>query len=306
MTGKHTQRTSAQLDDLSRRKLEAFARIEDDFLESFLFVEEVHGQRRFTTFPVASTVRYLHALSICEVKDRLLSVAPLATRYEGERALNLLCAWQQGATADVVEFIHHRLDNQPFGQVSRQIEDALRAGDARRAQRLLSGRMVLLNRNFTLSQALDAIFRLTPDAVAAEARASCERLGDTPEAIEQRLAALRSDLAAYAPSPELARRNMLVMNRLGPQVMSAAGDRPGERTDAVQPPASPEPPYAEETIPGETTLVSMNWNAPFGRDQIRNPEAVQPLPPLGAVAPDSAESLGRDPLAQPTQVTELS
>ncbi len=60
---------------LAEQKLAAFERLQPEFEASFRFVQEVHGQRRFATFPVAEMVHYLHALWICECKDRLLSVS---------------------------------------------------------------------------------------------------------------------------------------------------------------------------------------------------------------------------------------
>lgn len=252
-------RRASERAELSHQKLEAFARIEADFAASFSFLQEVHGQRRFETFPVALSVRYLHARYVCECKDRLLSVRTTSDRYEGGRCLELLGDWQKGRVADVVAFIHRNLDGQPFAELTRQIEHATRVGDTARARRLISGRAVLLNRNFNLSHALDALFDLPPERLQAEARAACKRLGHTPTAIERQLAELRSALYAYAPSPELARRNIIVMNRLVPRVMDAQGDHPGERTDRVATPTSPAPPYAEERIPGEMTLLSLGW-----------------------------------------------
>ncbi len=246
--------------DLARRKLEAFARIEKEFITSFIFVQDVHGQRRFTTFPVADTVRYLHALYMCERKDRLLSVPHTARRYEGERCLELLRDWQEGRSAGVIGFIHERLDDQPFGELSQQIEEAASAGDTPDVRRLLSGRVVLLNRLFTLAYALDAIFALEPQRLRAEARAACKRLGHTPDQIGSQLADLRSDLCRYAPHPALARRNMVVMNGIGLRMTNVRGDRPGERTDRVRPSALPVAPYAEAPIPGARTLVSLRWN----------------------------------------------
>ena len=201
--------------DLAHRKLEAFGRIEKEFLTSFRFIEEVHGQRRFTAFPVANTVRYLHALYICECKDRLLSVPHTLQRYDGARCLELLRDWQEGHTAGVVAFIHHRLDEQPFGELSHQIEDAIQAKNAALAQRLISGRAVLLNRLFTLAYAIDTIFALEPKQLRSEARAACKRYGHTPDQIDAQLAELRLDLSAYAPHPALARHNMIVMNSAG-------------------------------------------------------------------------------------------
>lgn len=279
---------SGEVDGLSARKLAAFERIEEEFLASFLFVQDVHGQRRFSSFPVASTVRYLHALYICELKDLLLSILRTTGRYEGERCLHLLRGWQEGQTADVVGFIHRKLDHLPFATVSRQVERAARLGDARTAQRLASGRLVLLNRNFTLSHALDAIFALEPEQLRVEVSALCEQLGHTPEAITRQIAELRSDLYSYAASAPLARRNMLVMNRLGMHIIDADGDRPGERTDRVAPPTSPSPPTAEETIRGETTLVSMNWSGAHRLERaVTTAETAEPLPGPAANASDT-------------------
>lgn len=275
-----TQQTSAR-SELSHRKLEAFARIEADFIASFTFVQEVHGQRRFDSFPAAQSVRYLHALYVCECKDRLLSVRTTRDRYEGSRCLALLRDLQAGHASDVVAFIHRHLDDQPYAELTRQIEHATRAGDAVRAQRLNSGRAVLLNRNFNLSHALDALFSLAPESLRAETRAACKRLGHTPAAIDRQLADLRSALYAYAPSPELARRNLLVMNRLAPRIMGSRGDLPGERTDHVLLPALPAPSYAEERILGEQTLLSLGWRAA---------PRIEPAPPRLAAEPTPSAS----------------
>ena len=57
---------------LAKQKCDAFERLQREFEASFRFVQDVHGQRRFSTFPVKETVRYLHALWVCACKDRLL------------------------------------------------------------------------------------------------------------------------------------------------------------------------------------------------------------------------------------------
>lgn len=282
MPGNTRRRQAHAQGDLSQRKLVAFAEIEADFTASFAFVQEVRGQRRFDAFPVALSVRYLHALYVCECKDRLLSVPATGERYEGRRCLELLRDWQTGRVADVVAFIHRHLDGQPFAEVSRQIEHATRVGDMARARRLTSGRAVLLNRNFNLSHALDALFSLAPEQHRAETRAACKRYGHTPKAIERQLEELRSDLYSYAPSPELARRNMLVMNRLAPRVMDASGDHPGERTDHVALPILPAPSYAEERIAGERTLLSFGWQT--------QPRLEEPPAPGLLGAPPSASA----------------
>ncbi len=59
---------------LAEQKLAAFGRLQPEFEASFRFIQEVHGQKRCAAFPVTETVHYLHALWICECKDRLLSV----------------------------------------------------------------------------------------------------------------------------------------------------------------------------------------------------------------------------------------
>lgn len=284
------QPAEQRVDERSARKLIEFARIEDEFIASFIFVQEVHGQRRFDSFPLEHIVRYLHALYICELKDRLLSVMNTVDRFEGERCLRLLRDWQEGATAEVIAFIHRKLDNLPFGEVSRQIERAARAGDAQTASRLAAGRVVLLNRNFNLSHALHAIITPEPEQLRAEVAALCAQLDHTPTALDQQIASLRTELYAYAPSPALARRNMLLMNRLGVQVADAAGARPPlapaeEGVDHVIAPATqPAPPYAQEIIPGLTTLVSLNW---IGVSRLPPPSSAIPLAEPSASAPDA-------------------
>lgn len=272
---------------LAQRKLRAFARIEAEFLASFRFVEDVHGQRRFSAFPVAETVRYLHALSICEYKDRLLSVPRSAARYEGAQALALLREWQDGETAGVIAFVHRRLDDQPFADLTYGIERATAAGDQRFAARLTSGRAVLLNRLFTLAQALDAIFALDPERLGAEVRAACAQMGHTPTQISRQLAGLRGDLYQYAPEPALARRNMLLMNAAGMRMSEAAGDRPGERASWIQPGAPPAAPYAVTLIPHAWTQISLRWRA--GRSSQTFPRDAAP----GRMEPERASSGSR-------------
>src|SRR5258707_214849 len=87
--------------ELIKQKLAAFERLHGEFEASFRFVQDVHGQQRFTLFPVANSVRYLHALWVCECKDRLLSIYKNIKRYEGSYCLELLRRWQEGDTAGV-------------------------------------------------------------------------------------------------------------------------------------------------------------------------------------------------------------
>src|SRR5713101_3850694 len=97
--------TPGMISGLVNQKLAAFEQLQAEFEVSFHFVQDVHGQRRFLTFPVEHTVRYLHALWICECKDRLLSIYKNIERYEGRHCLELLRDWQEGDTANVVAFV---------------------------------------------------------------------------------------------------------------------------------------------------------------------------------------------------------
>lgn len=261
MTSDSQSAQTATANDLARAKLEAFERIEADFLSSFSFVQEMHGQRRFTSLELDDILRYLHALYICECKDRLLSIPVGASRYEGQRCLELMRDWQRGASAEVVAFIHRKLDEQPFAELTRQIEDVSRANDLPRVHRLTSGRNVLLNRNYNLCLALGALFAVSPEQMGGTLAALCANAGHAPAEIARQLADLHSTLYSYVPHPLLARRNMHVMNQLGQRITSRAGDHPGERTDRVLAPAPPAPPFAEERISGEMTQVTMRWNA---------------------------------------------
>src|SRR5437660_520263 len=91
---------------LAKQKLQAFDRLQSTFEASFHFVQQVHGQKRFSTFPVMETVHYLHSLWICECKDRLLSIYKNIERYEGRQCLDLLWHWQEGDTSDIIAFLH--------------------------------------------------------------------------------------------------------------------------------------------------------------------------------------------------------
>ncbi len=105
--------------ELIKQKLAAFERLHGEFEASFRFVQDVHGQQRFTLFPVANSVRYLHALWVCECKDRLLSIYKNIKRYEGSYCLELLRRWQEGDTAGVVDFLNRKLDMLPFADITR-------------------------------------------------------------------------------------------------------------------------------------------------------------------------------------------
>lgn len=278
------QGPSGVVPELIRQKLIAFEGIESEFIESFQYKEAMHGQRRFERLPIVDTVRYLHALWICERKDALLSVPYSKARYEGRRCLELLREWQgpEHSSVEVVAFLHRKLDMLEFAELTRQVEEARRTGKRDVAERLIYGRLIQLNRNFNLSQALDAIFTVGPDELAEQVRLACHHYGHTLEQIEQQLAEMESPMYSWAPHPVLARRNMEVMNHLGVAATENAADRPGSRTDRVMRPTSPQPAYAEQMIVGEITLSSMAHNNPVGR--------WLPTVPLAVDAPDVLEA----------------
>lgn len=272
---------SEEISEPVRAKLEAFARLRGEFEICFAYVEDVHGQRRVSPFPVEGVVRYLHALWICECKDRLLSVPKTIERYEGPQALALLRGWQHGDTASVVAFLHGKLDSLPFADLTLQIQNAYAAGQIALAARLTHGRMTLLNRAINLNAALDSMFSLSLEALLEQVGATSVELGYTPDRIEEELAALATRVFAYLPHPVLARENILVMNAAGIQVTDNEADRPGERTSLVEAARMPLPGYAEQVIAGEHVLSSMRYNNPRRLDEA--------MPPLSTDAPQATQ-----------------
>ncbi len=266
-------------EQLAQQKLAVFERLQPAFEASFRFVQEVHGQRRFSSFPVAETVRYLHALWICECKDRLLSMYKNIVRYEGQQCLTLLRRWQAGETADVVGFLHRKLDGLPFAELTRQLQGARTAhADDGLIRRLVHGRLVLLNRAMNLMQALDAIFALSDDDLREEVRAACGWYGHRPDQIEQQLAEMEGPLYCYVPHPLLAQRTMVVMNILGKQIMTLPTDRPGERSWKVAVPTQAPGPFAEQVIAGYLELVSPTHNNLKGKrfiDRLERGEGIE-------------------------------
>lgn len=264
---------SINVQELVRQKLAAFEQLQPAFEECFPFVQQVHGQQRFATFPVASTVRYLHALWVCECKDRLLSIYKNIERYEGSYCLHLLLRWQQGETAEVVDFLQRKLDMMPFADLTRQISEArLHHEEDGLAQRLMHGRGILLNRGMNLMQALDAIFALPEEQLVEEVRAACQRYHHLPEEIEQQVAELHTDLYAYAPSQMLAQRNIEVMNKMGVQVMNKPSDQPGHRSWRVLELTVPPGPFAEQVIDGYVELTAPQHNNPRDLRFVDRPE----------------------------------
>jgi hypothetical protein len=266
--------TTLTTEKLAKQKLEAFERLQSEFEASFRFVQEVHGQQRFSTFPVRETVHYLHALWICECKDRLLSVYKNIERYEGRYCLELLQRWQDGGTLEVIAFLHAKLDGFPFVELTRQIEEAEAAlsPDNGLVRRLIHGRLVLLNRSMNLMQALDAIFALSEDDLRNEVWEACAQYGHVPSQIELQLAQMEDPLYSYVPHQLLAQRNMLVMNKLGVDVMKLPTDLPGERSSRVALPSKPMSSFAEHLIDGYQELLSPTHNNPRRDRFVDRPE----------------------------------
>ena len=262
---------ASELPALVAEKIAAFEALRAEFESCFAYVQAMHGQNRFPAVPVASTVLYLHALWICDRKDRLLSVRRTTGRYEGKRCLELLRGWQEGDTASVVTFLQEKLNMTDFGSLTRRRQEAIGTGDIALAERLAHGRAILLNRGFNLHTALEAIFALRDDMLIQQVCAACARYRHELEHIPAELAELDGPLYAYLPHPRLARHNMLVMNALGVRVTDNAADQPGRRT-TVQAPKRANGPYAEEIIVGAVLLSSMWHNNPAGR-ALANPPA---------------------------------
>lgn len=267
--------------ELINQKLAAFEQLQPEFEECFRYVQNVHGQKRFSTFSVADAVRYLHALWICERKDRLLSIYKNIERYEGRRCLELLRSWQAvGNNAGVVAFLQRKLDMMPFADITRQVYMAeQQGGDFGLARRLRHGRLILLNRGMNLLHALDAIFALPEEQLVKEVQVACERYGHTPAQIDQQLADMDSPIYSYVPHQALANRNMLVMNKLGADVMSKPMDQPGQRSwrvlepaEPVVDPAEPVKPFAEHIIFRYQELTSPQHNNIRGNRFIDRPE----------------------------------
>src|SRR5712691_2602765 len=117
--------TQTEQSQIIQQKLAAFEQLRAEFEECFHYVQDMHGQRRISTFTVADSVHYLHALWICECKDRLLSIYKNIRRYEGKYCLELLGVWQEGDNTDVVAFLQRKLDMLPFADLTRQYHEAL-------------------------------------------------------------------------------------------------------------------------------------------------------------------------------------
>lgn len=253
------------LPPLVEEKLATFARIEQLFEVSFQFVQEVQGQRRFSTFPIAYTVGYLHALCVCDRKDRLLSVPRMGDRYEGEHCLELLRDWQNGHFTGVVQFLQRKLDGLTFAEVTRQLEAARLGSDLDAvALHLERGRLVLLRRGINLHLALEPIFSLRDHTVNQQVREACAYYGHTPEQIEEQLRELRSPAYAFVRHPALAQRNMVLMDRVGVRAAKAkAGYAEGE-LPLPDGQADGDGAFAEQLIESYVLLTAPGHNNPAG------------------------------------------
>lgn len=273
--------TTPVIPDLVQQKLEAFESLLSEFEECFQFVQHVHGQKRFSSFPVDASVRYLHALWICERKGRLLSVFQTIKEYEGKTCLELLRGWQEDEnTADVVAFLQRKLDTMPFAALTRQVHEARRAhANDGLLQRLTHGRLILLNRGINLMMALDAIFAVPEDELFQQVKAACEQYGHRPDQIAQQLQEAEAPLYTYMPHQALAQRNMTVMNELGMSVALKPSDLPGNRSWHVLPSTEPLRAFAEQVVPRYLDLTAPIHNNPKNRQFIdyserRNTEVV--------------------------------
>jgi hypothetical protein len=263
-----TRGDSVEEPALVAAKLAKLDQIEADVRRSFPYLQDVHGQRRFSSLPVPEIVRYLHALWICDCKDMLLGIPTNLgrrkigsndrfERHEGQRALEVLCGWQEGKSADVIELLELKLDDAPFAEITRRFEQARERGERALARRLAHGRTILLSRTHNLNRALTAIFALPADRLTDEVRVACAQYGHTVKQCQRQLADLQTPLYARVRHPALARRNMVLMNALGVGITDNNADRPGRRTVIVQLPTLPLHGYAEHVVSDEMTMVDL-------------------------------------------------
>lgn len=266
-----TEATNGQ--ELIQQKVAAFEHIAPEFTTCFRFKQDVHGLKRFSSFPVEYSVRYLHARWLCECKDRLFSVYKNIARYGGGQCLELLRRWQTGDSADVVAFLQQKLDMVPFGELTRQYQQARSASVEHSLTKSLAyGRSVLLNRGMNLMQALNTIFTLPDEQLVKEVQVACMQYGHHPSQIEEQLAALHTPLYSYVPHQSLAQLNMTVMNKLGIDIMNKPIDQSGERSWHVLKPTEPMGPYAEHVIAGYQELITPSHNTINVHQLVDRPE----------------------------------
>ena len=261
------------LPELVQSKLEAFERIQTEFEQCFRFKQDVHGQKRFSSFSVNQIVYYLHALWLCECKDRLLSVYKNIRRYQGDHCLELLRVWQSGYSAPVTSFLLDKLDLHPFAELTAQIEEARRQQDTDALVCVLeSGRLILINRGMNLMHAFETISLLSEDDLRTEVLQASEQYGHTPAQIEAQLAEMTAPLYAYRPHAALAQRNMTIMNRLGVDVSSLSAEPSCVRSWYPTSPDEPQAPYAEQVIDGYLQMLSPLFNNVRGVRFVDRPE----------------------------------
>lgn len=249
---------SSALPVIIKQKLAAFDQLQAEFEASFQFIIDLHGQRRFESFTVADIVRYLHALWICECKDRLLSIYKNIERHEGRTCLELLCQWQEeGDASDVIAFLQHKLDMLPLATITRQIHEArFKHSNDGLAQRLIYGRKVLLNRGINMMLAFDAIVKLPQEALLREVQDACKFCEHLPEQIAHQLAEFDTPLFSYIPHQALAQRNMTSMNKLTIDGIRIPADLPEDRSWRVVSPVEPLSPFAEHIVAGYLELTA--------------------------------------------------
>lgn len=249
---------SSAMPVIIKQKLEAFERLQPEFEASFQFIMDMHGQKRFESFSIADIVRYLHALWVCEYKDRLLSIYKNIERHEGRTCLELLRQWQEeGDSSAVIAFLQRKLDMLPLATITRQIYEArFKHRNDGLAQRLLHGRKVLLNRGINMMLAFDAIVALSEEALLKEVQDACKFYNHLPAQITGQLAEFDSPLFAYIPHQALAQRNMTVMNKLTIDGIQIPVDLPGDRSWRVVSPVEPLSPFAEHIVAGYLELTA--------------------------------------------------
>jgi hypothetical protein len=86
------------------------------------------------------------------------------------------------------------------------------------------------------------------------------------------LAEMETALYSYMPHQLLARQNMIVMNKLGIDVMNKPADQPGQRSWRVLKPTEPLSPFAEHVILGYQELTSPLHNNIRGDRFVDRPE----------------------------------
>lgn len=263
-----------QIPELIQHKLDAFERIQTDYEHCFRFIQDVHGQKRFDILSLEQIVYYLHALWLCECKDRFLSVYKNIRRYEGDRCLQLLQNWHKGRSADVVAFVLDKLDMHSFADFTAQLEDARRLGqDAALVCVLEHGRLVLLNRGINLMHMLETMSVHSENDMRDEVCRASEQYGHTPVQIEAQLAVMATPLYAYRPHALLAQRNMTTMNRLG--TVSTPGEDPScVRSWFLTPADELQAPFAEQVIDGYLPLLAPLYNNVRGVRFVDRPETL--------------------------------